>query len=51
MYIDFGDYPPYSGAISENFETKVNVHIQCYHGYSYSSIKDNMRTSINEESW
>ena len=51
MYVDFYQYPPYSGAISENFDTNINAHIQCDTGYPYSSIKDNMLTWINEESW
>ena len=32
MYIDFDEYPPYSGRISEKSETNVNDHIQCDHG-------------------
>ena len=48
MYIDFDDYPSYSGAISEIFETNINDHIQCDNGYHYSSIKDNMLTWITE---
>ena len=36
MYIDFYQYPPYSGVISEIFETILNAHIQCDHGYPYS---------------
>ena len=51
MYIDFYDNPPYSGAILEIFETNSNARIHCDHGYPNSSIKDNMLTWINEESW
>ena len=51
MYIDFDDYPPYSGSISEIFETNVNANIQCDNGYAYSSRKEKNCTWINEESW
>ena len=51
MYIDFDEYPPYSDSISENFENNINAHIKCDHGYPYSSIKGNMLTWINRESW
>ena len=47
MYISFDEYPPYSGAISNIFETNINAHIQCDRGYPYStikSIKGNMLT-------
>ena len=39
MYMNFDEYPPYSGAISENFETNINVHIWCDHGLPYPAIK------------
>ena len=51
MYIDFDEYPPYSGAISEKYEANINAHIQCDHGYTYSTIKGNMLIWINKESW
>ena len=44
MYIDFDEYPPYSGKNSENFEKNVNENIQCVHGYAYSSGKQKMCT-------
>ena len=47
MYIDFDEYPSYSGVISENFETNINSHIQCDHGYPCSSTKVNMLKWIN----
>ena len=43
-YIDFDEYPPYSGIISETFENNVNENIQCVHGYAYSSGKQKMCT-------
>ena len=51
IYIDFDEYPPYSGRISEIFEKNVNEDIQCVHGYTYSSGKHKMCTWVNEESW
>ena len=51
MYIDFYEYPPYSSAISEILEANINAHIQCDNSYPHSSIKYNMLTYINEESW
>ena len=50
MYIGFYEYPTYSGTISENFETNVNVNIQCDCGHAYSSSKVTICTWINEES-
>ena len=49
MYIDFDDYPSYSSALSENFETYISAHILCDKGYAYSTIKDNMLTWISKE--
>ena len=51
MYIDFDEYPPYSGRISEIFEKNVNEDIKCVHGYAYSSGKQKICTWVNEESW
>ena len=51
MYIDFDEYPPYSAAISETFETSINAHTQWDCGYPYSTNKGKMFTRINEESW
>ena len=44
MYIDFDEYSPYSGRISEHFETNVNDNIHRDHGYAYSSSKQKMCT-------
>ena len=41
MYIDFDYYPRYCGRISTIFERNVNEDIQCDHGYTYSSGKNN----------
>ena len=47
MYIDFDEYPHYSGRISEIFEKYVNENIHCVHGYSYSSGKQKNFTWVN----
>ena len=51
MYIDFDEYPCYSGRNSENFEKNVNEDIQCVHGYAYCSGKQKICTWVNEYSW
>ena len=48
MYIDFDDYPPYSGIVFGFFETNNNANIQCYCGYAYSLNKKKNCTWINE---
>ena len=49
MYIDFYEYPRYSGRNSEIFEKYVNANIKCEHGYVYSSGKHIMCTWVNED--
>ena len=51
MYIGLDEYPPYSGAISDIFETNINAHIQCDHGFFNSTIKSKMLAWINKETW
>ena len=51
MNIVFDEYPHYIGAISKIFKNYINVHIKCDHGHSYYSIKDDLLTRVNEESW
>ena len=51
MYIDFDEYPRYSGRNSEIFEKYFNVNIQCVHGYAYSSGKQKLCTWVNEDRW
>ena len=51
IYIEFNDYSPYSGAISENFVTNINAHIQYNHVFPYSTIQVNMLTYMNKERW
>ena len=48
MYIDFNDYPPYSGRISGFFKQILMKIIQCDHGYAYSSRKQKMCTWVNK---
>ena len=49
MYIDFDEYPTYSGRNSEIFQNNVNENIQCVHGYAYYSGKQKMSTWFKEE--
>ena len=51
MYIDYDEYPCYSGRNSEMFEKIVNENIQCVQGYAYYSDKQKMCTWANENSW
>ena len=50
MHINFYEYPPYSGRISEFFETNVNDDIQFDRSYDYSSSKQKMCTWDNDNS-
>ena len=49
MYIDFDEYPPYSGAIQDFLEANIDAHIQCDHGFPYSTAKGKMLPWINKE--
>ena len=49
MYIDFDEYPPYSGRNSE-LKKNVNESTQCVYGCAYSSGKQKICTRGNEES-
>ena len=49
MYIDFDEYPRFSGRNSEIFEKNVNENIQCVHGYAYYPGKQKMCTWINDD--
>ena len=51
MYIDFDEYPHYSGRNSAIFEKYVNENIKCEHGYAYYSGKRNMCTWVNDDTW
>ena len=51
MYIGFEDYHPYTGAINEIFETNMNDHIKCIHGYYDSTFKGIILTCIDKEGW
>ena len=42
MYIDFDEYPHYSGRNSAIFEKHVSEDIKCEHGYAYSAGQCNM---------
>ena len=49
IYIDFDEYPRYSGRTAAIFETNVNENIPCDHGYDYSSGKK-ICTWVNKKS-
>ena len=51
MYIEFDEYLPYSGRISDFFVTNVIDNIQWDHGYAYFSRKNEMCIWVYEESW
>ena len=51
MYIDFDEYPHYSGRSSAISEKYMNENIKCEHGYEYHSGKRNMCTWVNEDTW
>ena len=44
MYINFDEYPHYSGRNFELFENNVNENIHCVHSYAYYSGKHKMCT-------
>ena len=51
MYIDFDEYPHYSGRNYAIFEKHVNEDIKYEHGYAYSSGKRNMCTYVYQDTW
>ena len=50
MYIDFDEYPPYSGRIYDFFDF-FNENMKCIHGYAYYSGKHKICKWVNEERW
>ena len=51
MYIDFDEYPCYSGKTSAIFERNVNESIQCDHSSAYYPGKKTLCTWVNKEIW
>ena len=51
MFIDFDEYPHYSGRESIIFEKDVNEDIKCEHGYAYSSVQRAICKWVNEDTW
>ena len=51
MYIEFDDYPRYTDAISDIFETRINLNLNFCHGYPYSTTKGLFITCINKKKW
>ena len=51
MFIDFDDYPHYSGKESIIFEKDFNESIKCEHGYVYSADHRPICKWIDEKTW
>ena len=51
MFIDFDEYPHYSGRESTIFEKHVNEDIKCEHCYVYSTGQRAICKWVNEETW
>ena len=51
MCLDLDDYPQYSNALSESFETKIKFKLRCCYGYS-NTIKSYKNTSwVDKNTW
>ena len=51
MFIDFDEYPHYSGRESIILKKDVNEDIKCEHGYAYSAGQHAICKWVNEETW
>ena len=51
MFIDFDEYPHYSGRESIMFEKDVNEDIKCEHVYAYSAGQRAICKWVNEDTW
>ena len=51
MFIDFDEYPHYSGRESIIFEKDVNEDIKCEHGYAYSAGQREICKLVNKDTW
>ena len=51
MFIDFDEYPCYSGKESIIFEKDVNEAIKCEHGYAYSAGQHPIWNWVNKKTW
>ena len=51
MFIDFDEYPHYSGRESIIFEKDVNEAIKCEHGYAYSAGQRAICKLVNKDTW
>ena len=49
MFIDFDEYPHYSGRESTIFEKYVNEDIKCKHGYAYYADQRAICKWVHEE--
>ena len=51
MYLQLGDYPPYSGKRSDIFETHINSNLRCIHGYTNCMRHTDLITWVSNSSW
>ena len=51
MFIDFYEYPHYSGRESTILEKRVNEDIKCEDGYSYYEGQRAICKWVNEDTW
>ena len=51
MFIDFDEYPHYSGKESIIFEKHTNKSIKCEHGYAYSADHHPICKWVDEKNW
>ena len=51
VFIDFDEYPHYSGRETISFEKYVNEAIKCEHGYAYSAGQRPICKWVNENTW
>ena len=51
IFIDFDEYPHYSGRESIIFEKDVNAAIKCEYGYKYSAGQHHIYKWVNEDTW
>ena len=51
MYLQLGDYPPYSGKKSDIFETHINSNLRCIHGYTNFMRNTDLITWVSNSAW
>ena len=51
MHLDFDDYPPYSDALSDFFDTKTSFNLRCCPGCPNSSESYTNNTWVIKNTW